>query len=157
MLSAAMRMKQCASVSFLCRFVFTPLQGGGELLWEPLVALETFQLESGRWMTPEVRDAFVQSYVLFRASHNLLATAALLKQQLRYRYRPKLHQLGHITYHWVAAKSCNPRHMSCYLDEDFVNKTKRLAMKASPRYVSQQVGMRYNTYLCLLFSGLLSR
>ena len=122
-----------------------------------LTAMETLQLESGRWMTSGATHAFEQAYLMFRASLNLLADRALAKKQLRYRFRPKLHQLGHLTYHWVVARGANPRHLSCYLDEDFVFKTQRLCVMASPKYVSQQVAMRYSMYLCLLYSGLVSR
>lgn len=88
---------------------------------------------------------------MYRAALNCLATLALERGVLRYRFRPKVHMISHVVY---SSLPRNPRYMSCYQDEDFVFRTKRLAVKCSPHHVSRQVMLRYAVFVALLFSGL---
>ena len=115
-----------------------------------MAAMESLQLKSGRWMESSVVAEFKRAYLAFRAALNLLAEAALQDGVLRYRLRPKLHQLGHLAWNFVPR---NPRRNSCYQDEDFMYRTKTLAVRRNPRHVSRQVLLRYTIYVCLLYSG----
>ena len=119
-----------------------------------LACLESLQLRSGRWMSPETCREYQQGYLVFRASLNLLAQKALERGVQRYRLRPKLHQMGHLCVHFLPK---NPRYLSCYQDEDFVFRAKALAVKCNPTFVSQQAMYRYCVYLSLLYSGKISR
>ena len=92
------------------------------------------------------------------------------KEQLLYKIRPKYHQLlgsngcyfqtftVSIFYvddlrldHLVLdqAQFANPLLTSTYDDEDFVGKTKRLAMIASPVSLGHNVLERYAAYVCV--------
>ena len=101
--------------------------------------MESLQLRCGRWMDAGACREYRQAYMCFRASLNLLASKALEDGVQRYRLRPKNHQLAHLCHHYLPR---NARHLSCYQDEDFVFRTKRLALKCSPVYVSQQTMYR---------------
>ena len=116
--------------------------------------MEHLQLMNSRWFDEATSKEFEVAYLAYRSALNLLAQHALEKNVLRYRFRPKIHQLGHLVYQW---RGRNPRLMSCFLDEDFVFRTKRLALQCHPVHVSRQVMMRYAMYIGLLFSGLVSR
>ena len=115
-----------------------------------LSSMESISLRSGRVLTESAHKEFERSYLVFRASLNFLARRAFEMKVLRYHFRPKLHQLGHLVYHFLPR---NPRYMSCYSDEDYVARTKRLAEKCHPRYVSQQTCFRYAVHMCLKWSG----
>lgn len=114
--------------------------------------MESLCLRSGRWMSPAVCDEMKRSYLVLRTCLNSLACRAFDESVLRYHVRPKLHFLGHLVYHYQPR---NPRHMACFLDEDFVARTKRLAESCHPVYMSQQVTFRYALHLSLKMSGLI--
>ena len=115
-----------------------------------LASMESLCLTSGRIMAPDQHKEFVRSYLVFRCSLQMLASKALHDKVLRYHFRPKLHQLGHLTYHFLPK---NPRYMSCYQDEDYIARTKLLAEKCHPLFVSQQTCFRYAVRMCLTWSG----
>eukprot|EP00435_Cladocopium_sp_Y103_P053829 s81_g17.t1 len=115
-----------------------------------LASMESLCLRSGRWMSLEVCSEMKRNYLVLRTCLNLLARRAFDERVLRYHIRPKLHFLGHLIYHFLPR---NPRHMACYLDEDFISRTKRLAERCHPLYMSQQVTFRYAVHLCLKLSG----
>lgn len=56
-------------------------------------------------------------------------------------------RLDHIAYDH--ARFYNPLKLACYVDEDGVGQIKRLAAKATPRNLSQQVLLRYAAYICV--------
>lgn len=56
-------------------------------------------------------------------------------------------RLDHIAYDH--AKAHNPLRLACYSDEDAVGQIKRLAAKAYPKQLSQQVLLRYAAYCCV--------
>ena len=118
-----------------------------------LAAMEDLCLSSERWMTPSACKSFERSYLIFRTCLNNLARRAYDLSVLRYHIRPKLHFLGHLVYHFLPK---NPRHMACFLDEDFVARSKRLALKCHPVYMSQQVIFRYSVHICLKWNDLIS-
>ena len=115
-----------------------------------LASMESLCLRSGRWMSFEACSDMKRNYLVLRTSLNLLARRAFDKKVLRYHIRPKLHYMGHLIYHYLPR---NPRHMACYLDEDFISRTKRLAERCHPLYMSQQVTFRYAVHMCLKLSG----
>lgn len=112
--------------------------------------MESLMLTSSRVFSHATTMEFQRSYVVFRTCLNKLATHAYEKKLLRYHFRPKLHQLGHLVYHFLPK---NPRYYSCYVDEDFVSRTKQLALKCHPLFVSQQVCFRYSLRMCLSWAG----
>ena len=85
-------------------------------------------------------------FLLYRASLNKLCSIALQRRKCRWRVRPKGHQMEHLIYdmEWR-----NPRYLANYLDEDFVRRSKRLALKAHPKHVSKHVVFRYSVAACL--------
>ena len=119
-----------------------------------LASMESLCLRSGRWMSSAVCNEMERSYLVLRTCLNSLARRAYDESLLRYHIRPKLHFLGHLIYHFLPR---NPRHMACYLDEDFVARTKRLAECCHPLYMSQQVTFRYALHLSLKLSGFISQ
>ena len=108
-------------------------------------------LTEPRVMSPESCLEFKKAYLTYRSCLNQLAIQALDARQCRYMLHPKMHQLGHLVYHFLPV---NPQHMSNYLDEDFVNKTKRLAEKAHPLHMPMHVLMKYSIAVTLRWSGL---
>lgn len=92
-----------------------------------------------------------RGHIVFRSSLNQLALKALDDKLLRYHVRPKLHQLGHLAFHFVPK---NPRYMSCYQDEDYISRTKALAERCHPVFVSQQACFRYSVRMCLTWSNM---
>lgn len=116
-----------------------------------MASMESLCLTSGRIFTPEVSKEFQRSYIVFRSSLNQLALKALDDKLLRYHVRPKLHQLGHLAFHFVPK---NPRYMSCYQDEDYISRTKALAERCHPVFVSQQACFRYSVRMCLTWSNM---
>ena len=94
-----------------------------------------------------------EAYLCYRAAANSLASHALQNRLTRWRTRPKGHALEHCVYDFSHE---NPRHSAGYLGEDFVRRTKRTALVSHPKYVSQQVLLRYSIAACLKWSGLIS-
>ena len=90
-------------------------------------------------------------YLVFRAGSTKMGSIAVSKSHTRWRQRPKGHGLEHLVYdfHYL-----NPRYASKFLDEDFIRRSKRLALTADPKYVSQQILFRYAIAACLKWSGI---
>lgn len=114
-----------------------------------LAALEELTLRERRMMTPDSCTEFRKAYLVYRCAFNALATQAVADGQCRYLLRPKSHMLGHIAWNYIPH---NPRYATNYLDEDFVNKSKRLAEKCHPLYMPTHVLMRYSIAVCLRWS-----
>ena len=115
-----------------------------------MVAMEKLQLENGRFFDEETARQFVASYLVFRATMNNLCDRALSQKNLRYHHRPKLHQLSHLTFHFVPR---NPRYYSNYGGEDTVARIKRLAEKSHPCHTSRLTMQRYIMAMCLRWHG----
>ena len=49
----------------------------------------------------------------------------------------------------------NPRYCANYLDEDFVRRSKKLAIISNPRFVSKQVLFRYSVAACLRWTDMM--
>ena len=102
--------------------------------------MEVINLKNGRLLPPHDCKEMQLAYTTYRAAQNKLAIRAKDLAQLRYHVRPKIHQLGHCIFHFLPR---NPRYMSCYADEDFVARTKRIAERTHPVYMSRLVLYRY--------------
>ena len=115
-----------------------------------LAAMESICLKGSRWLTSDACSEFRMAYCVYRASLNSLAQWAIEKNLVRYHVRPKCHQLGHLTWHFLPR---NPRYMQCYADEDFISRTKRVAERSHPVHMSRLTMFRYILQICLKFSG----
>lgn len=115
-----------------------------------LATMESVMLNNGRWLEPEAEKEFKCGYLMFRACFNHLADRALAQQEVKYHHRPKLHQLGHLVYHFLPR---NPRYFANYADEDAVARSKRLAAVAHPVHTSRLTLQRYIIQVCLRFAG----
>ena len=96
--------------------------------------MESICLKGSRWLTSDACSEFRMAYCVYRASLNSLAQWAIEKNLVRYHVRPKCHQLGHLTWHFLPR---NPRYMQCYADEDFISRTKRVAERSHPVHMSR--------------------
>ena len=105
-----------------------------------IAEMELVALTGSRVLTTFEWTRFEQGYLLYRSACLKLCQMALEKGQTRWRQRPKGHSLEHLCYDF---HKLNPRYTSNFLDEDFVRRSKRLALKAHPRYVSKHVIFRY--------------
>ena len=115
-----------------------------------LAEMELLTLQHGRVMPHASCENFKRSYLVYRNSLNWLATENLKLKKCRFHMRPKIHQLSHITFHFLPL---NPRRLSNYLDEDFICKTKRVAENVHPLHTPMHVCMRYSIAVCLRWSG----
>ncbi len=113
--------------------------------------MEVLLVSHGRYFPPYVVCEWKRAYCTFRSALNLLANLSLQKKLCRYHMRPKAHFLGHVTWHYLPK---NPRYFMCYLDEDYIARTKRLAEKAHPLHMSKITLFRYVINTSLRFAGL---
>ena len=112
--------------------------------------MEELCLKEPGTMSATAAIEFRKAYVTFRAAMNYLAEQAIQSHQCRYLLRPKIHQLSHICLHFIPQ---NPRYFQNYLDEDFVNLSKRLAEKSHPLFMSLHVVQRYCISVTLRWNG----
>ncbi|CAL1152425.1 unnamed protein product [Cladocopium goreaui] len=117
-----------------------------------LAEMEVVMLESARFHTNSQWEKLEQCYLLYRAASSKLGVLSLEKGLTRWRQRPKSHSLEHGVYDFWKA---NMRYMANYLDEDFVRRSKQLAIKASPKYVSRHVLFRYSIAATLRWTQML--
>ena len=110
--------------------------------------MEHFQLQHGRWFPDNISKEFQRCYLIYRACLNELAVLAVQAGQLRYHLRPKCHQLGHLTFHFLPR---NPRYFHVYQDEDFIARTKRVAEVSDPVFVSRLALFRYIIHVCMMW------
>jgi hypothetical protein len=115
-----------------------------------LTTMETVILHGSRLLTPEAHKEFVVGYCTFRACLNSLADRAISRGEVKYHLRPKLHQLGHITFHFLPR---NPRYYMNYGGEDTVARVKRIATMAHPVHTSRLTMQRYIIQICLRYTG----
>lgn len=108
--------------------------------------MEVVMLKNGRWFTPDATNEFRRAYICYRAALNMLADMSIAAGTVRYHMRPKCHMLGHVTYHFVPR---NPRYYMCYLDEDYIARTKRIAERCHPVHMSRLTLMRYTFQVCM--------
>lgn len=103
------------------------------------------KLSNAEWLRLE------EGYLVYRAASMKMSELALQQKVCRWRQRPKGHALEHLVYDF---NQRNPRYLNNYLDEDFVRRSKRLALTATPKYVSQHVVLKYAVAATLRWSGL---
>lgn len=115
-----------------------------------LATMEVLMLHHGRYLTPFAVCEFRRAYCVYRSALNCLADRACSLKLVRYHFRPKLHFLGHLVWHFLPA---NPRYYQNYSDEDFVARTKRIAERSHPGHMSRLTLLRYIIHACLRFSG----
>ena len=115
-----------------------------------LTTRETVILHGSRLLTPEAHKEFVVGYCTFRACLNSLADRAISRGEVKYHLRPKLHELGHITFHFLPR---NPRYYMNYGGEDTVARVKRIATMAHPVHTSRLTMQRYIIQICLRYTG----
>lgn len=113
--------------------------------------MEAVSLRAGRVFSTDEWAVFEEAFLIFRAAANKLSALAISKGQLRWRQRPKAHGLEHLCYDY---HKLNPRFCSNYLCEDFVRRTKNVAVKSHPRYVSKHVLFRYCIAACLRWTAM---
>ena len=116
-----------------------------------LAEMEKIFLNGGRFHNHLERSQLEEAYMAYRAANMKLGAAALAAKQFRWRQRPKSHSLEHAVYDFGGA---NLRYLANYLDEDFVRRSKQLAIRSTPKYVSRHVLFRYSIAVCLKWSGM---
>ena len=111
--------------------------------------MEVVSLKSGRFLTELEWLKREEAYLVYRSANMKLGALAIAKQRPRWRQRPKSHSLEHAVYDF---NFCNLRYVSNYLDEDFVRRSKKLAIKSDAKHVSRHVLFRYSVAACLRWS-----
>ena len=116
-----------------------------------LAEMELVCLRGGRGFTYVQWKQFELGYLIFRAGQCKMQAMAMQKKQTRWRQRPKIHSLEHLTYdfHYL-----NPRYCSNFLDEDVVRRSKAVAIKSDPKCVSKHVLFRYCIAATLRWTGM---
>ena len=115
-----------------------------------LAAMESLMLRGSRWLTRDAHTEFTHAYLVLRASLNALADHACSVGLARYHMRPKVHMLSHVVWNFLPR---NPRYFSCYVDEDFVARSKRVAEVSHPPHASRLALQRYLIEACMRFAG----
>ena len=108
-------------------------------------------ISHGRKLTHYACCEFRRAYVVYRFSLNNLADVAAAKGEMKYHFRPKVHQLGHLVWHWLPK---NPRYFMTYGGEDLIAKSKRLAEKSHPAHMSKLTLFRYILQSCAKYNGM---
>lgn len=112
--------------------------------------MESLMLRGARWLTRDAHEEFVQAYLVMRTCLNNLAEHACASGLARYHMRPKVHMLSRLIWNFLPR---NPRYYSCYVDEDFIARSKRVAEVSHPVHVSRLALQRYIIEVCMRFAG----
>ena len=110
--------------------------------------MELVSLEGGRVLTFHQWMRLEQGYLVYRAASTQLGALSLERGKPRWRQRPKGHWAIPLNTKFMIF-TLNPRYTANYLDEDFVRRSKRIAIKSDARFVSQHVIQRYAVAACL--------
>ena len=116
-----------------------------------LAELELVTLRGGRRLTIPEWEQLEECYLVYRCAISKLGAYSVSCGVPRWRQRPKTHSLEHAVYDFNRA---NLRYMANYLDEDFVRRSKQLAVKSTPKFVSRHVLFRYAIAVCLRWTGM---
>lgn len=108
-------------------------------------------LRNNRYLDNDSWDRFEESYLLSRSAVSKLGLAAIEQKKARWRQRPKCHALQHGVYDFNFK---NLRYLANWKDEDFIRRTKRLAMVSSPIFVSRHVLFRWSIAASLKWTGM---
>ena len=111
-----------------------------------LATMEHLLVAHGRLFSQTTCCEFRRAYCVYRFCLNSLAEIAATKQEMKYHFRPKVHQLGHLVWHWLPK---NPRYFMNYGGEDLIARSKRLAEKTHPAHMSKLTLFRYVLQCCL--------
>lgn len=114
-----------------------------------LAGMEFLMASHGRYFPDAIAEEFKFCYLVYRQSFNELAINALQNGEVRYHFRPKIHQLGHLVFHFLPR---NARYFHLYQDEDFIARAKRVAEISDPVYCSRLALFRYIVQVCMLWS-----
>ncbi len=107
-----------------------------------LAEIEKICLRNDRVLPQSEQDRLETAYVVYRSCSLHMCSWAIDGKKMRWRQRPKCHSLEHLVFDWRGTRM-NPRFCSNYLDEDFVRRSKRLAVASNPKFVSKHVLFRY--------------
>ena len=137
--------------SFLQGLVASVPDPPERLMWAAGVAtalagMENLMIGHGRFFDAAACRRWEEFYLVLRAGMNRLASQSLEQGLLRWHLRPKLHQLEHLSYDFLPR---NPRYYHNYLGEDMVRRTKTLATRCHPQWMSRQLLFRYTLEMCL--------
>ena len=105
-----------------------------------LAEMELVSVKAGRVFSPTQWKNFTKGYLVYRSACMHLCADCIARKVLRWRQRPKSHQLEHLCFDW---KGLNPRYMANYNDEDFIRRAKKQALASNPRFVAKHVLFRY--------------
>ena len=97
-------------------------------------------------MAQNACEEMKEMYICYRAGYNRLSEEALGKRKCRWPQRPKCHYFEHLVYD---TSPLNGRFMHNFQSEDFVRRTKSLAVSAHPAYLSRHVMIKYSLQVCL--------
>ena len=98
------------------------------------------------WFTPAEAEIIYGHGVAFLRLYRSLAYEACQRSVLQWRLRPKLHYIQHTCVE-IRATKMNPFFFTCFLDEDFCGKMKRLARMTHRAAVPSRVLQRYSILL----------
>lgn len=115
-----------------------------------LAVMERVMLSDQRVLNERDWRQFEESYLLYRSASMKLGELSIQMGRCRWRQRPKSHALEHGVYDF---NHKNLRFLSNYLDEDFVRRSKYLAIKATPKFVSKHVLFCYSVAATLRWTG----
>ena len=116
---------------FLLRMCVFVTQGSSRVLWSQ---------NPRRILSNDECLQFETAYITYRSAYDKLTSSALQRRVCRWPCRPKQHQLEHMTFELLPL---NPRHVSNFLNEDAIRRTKALAAKSHPAYMSRHVLFKY--------------
>ena len=99
-----------------------------------------------RVLPPHIVPEFEDHYLIYRAGYNRLSLQALGFHRCRWPVRPKCHFLEHYV---LDTSPMNGRFLHNFVSEDFVRRTKSLAVGAHPAHLSKHVVLKYVLQSCL--------
>ena len=84
----------------------------------------------------------------FLQRYQILASISEQKLTHLYKIKPKFHHLQHLL-DWVVKFRINPGRFSCWSDEDFLGKLKRIARSCNGRAQMLRTMQKYISYLAV--------
>jgi hypothetical protein len=106
---------------------------------------------SPRFLSPDQISAFSKSWRAFAASYQSLAATAQAEKRTQWKFRPKLHDLAHQCL-LVERYGINPRHRSCFSDEDLMGKVAKTGRLTHRSTLCLSLLRRHMLTLCVRWS-----
>jgi hypothetical protein len=103
---------------------------------------------SPRFMSPGQVLDFTNAWQAFAVTYQALAAEAQRQHRCLYKFRPKLHDLCHIAL-LVQKFGINPRHRSCFGEEDLMGKVARTARKTHRSSINLSFLRRHMLRVCV--------